>query len=343
MKLNDKTLEEYFLKQTSKKFPFDGALDYKARYKALKNYMDNYIHPLVEMVVYRKDGSQLTNHGIKHIEKVIAKASELIDIEGINLTPYEIYILLVAIQIHDSGHIFSGREKHEKFTAKIIEDLNKLIGNETAEKLVIFQIAEAHGGKTESGDKDKISPLKRNDRILNQPIQIQLLASVLRLADELADDFTRSTNDEFVEKGSEVFHKYASSLHNVEIDHKGNQINLTYCLEKESVLRKFGKLKEEVFLIDEIFIRVFKTYIETKYCQLFMPYPLKIDTVYAKIEFIDKDSLTHFFKPISLKLTEKGYPALSAKSVYDMCPDDLKFNGNSIITGESVKLIVETN
>lgn len=342
MNLKGQTLEEYFKKQQLKKFPFDGRVDYKGRYWNIKNYMDNNIHPLVELAVYKKDGYQLTKHGTIHIDNVIKKASELLDIEGINLSPYEIYILLVAIQIHDSGHLLIGREKHEKALAEIIAGFGKLIGDETAEKNTIFHIAEAHGGVSDDGDKDKITLLGPTERILQKPVNKMLLASVLRLADELSDDFTRTIKGEDIEKGSEVFHKYASVLHNVEIDHPGNQIKLSYCLEKENVTTKYGKKEAEVFLIDEIFERVFKTYLETRYCQMFFTHPIKIDTVFAKIEFIDKDSLSNFFKPISLKLSEKGYPKILAKNVYEMCPDDLKINGNGFVNGELIKQIVET-
>jgi len=342
MKLNKKTLSEYLARQNKKKFPFNGSVDYRLRYRNIKEYMDNKIHPLVEISAYKIDEMQLTKHGTEHIDTVIQKATELLDIEGIELTPYEVYLLLVAIQIHDSGHIISGRKKHEKFTAEIIQGMTILLGDETAEKRVIFQIAEAHGGYTDDGNKDKLSLLKTSDRILNQPVKIQLLASILRLSDELADDFTRSTSDPNVEKCSEVYHKYASSLHNVEVDHTGKQINLTFCLEKENVLKKFGKQSEEVFLIDEIFERVFKTYIETVYCQRFLPHPLSFDTVYAKIEFIDKDSLVNYLDPISLKLTEKGYPKLAAKSVYEICPEDLKYQNNGFITGQLIQEIVKS-
>ena len=341
MNLKGKTLSEHLASQNKKKFPFNGSVDYRLRYRNIKEYMDNNIHPLVELSAYKIDGMQLTKHGTEHIDTVIQKASELLDIAGIELSPYEVYLLLIAIQIHDSGHIFSGRKKHEVFTAEIIQRMTILLGDETAEKRVIFQIAEAHGGYLDNGDKDKLSLLKTSDRILNQPVKIQLLASVLRLADELADDFTRATSDPNIEKSSEVYHKYASALHNVEVDHTGKQMNLTFCLEKEDVLKKYGKHDEEVFLIDEIFERVFKTYIETVYCQRFMPHPLTFDTVYAKIEFIDKDSLVNYFDPISLKLTEKGYPKIAAKSVYEICPEDLRYQNNGFINGQLINDIVK--
>jgi hypothetical protein len=331
MNLDGGTLVDWLEKQSRNNFP--NHEDYITQYKSIKNYLDEHIHPFIELVVYKKEGIELTKHGVEHIDKVIERASDLVSSANIKLSAYEVYMILIAIQIHDSGHIINGREKHEKFSRDIILGIGKLMGSKSPEKMYIYKIAEAHGGLSYEGEKDKISLLDENDTILNKPIRPRLMSSIVRFADELADDYTRSSKSIDIKKGSEIFHKYASSLHTVEVDHKGKQINMFFNLSKENVINKYGKGRKKVFLLDEIFERVFKTFQESLYCNRFFKNDLIINIIHAKIEFIDDEELQHFFKPISIKLQENGYPYSNKETIYDICGNDLILEGKGQITG----------
>ena len=345
MNLNDYNLDHWLRLQPSNNFPYAGKVNYYNRYVLIKEYLDNNIHPHIVTVTSKLDENiYLTDHGTDHINVVIHRISRLLNVPDFQLSPYEVYLLLVATQLHDTGHIKSGREHHEKLSSQIIADLSKLIGEETVEKRMIWKIAEAHGGRKADGEKDKIDDLLGKDCLLSFPVRPQLLAALLRFADELADDFTRTSryiiSNKSVDKASEVFHYYASVLNSVEIDHIAHEVRINYSLDKDHIITQYGKpykdKVKDVFLIDEIFERIFKMYLECLYCMRFIPYPIKIETIIAKIEFIEKNSLSDFRKPIAIKLSQKGYPKIAATNLYELCPEDLN-EGGAIINGEYLK------
>lgn len=333
-----------FLKNASKEeFPYRGKISYFKRYEDIKEYLDVNVHPIIAMAAAKIDGGYLTDHGVDHINMVTDRVSKLIDQNHIKLTPYEAYLLLVSIQLHDTGHLIHGRTQHEELSKDIIKKLGLLIGDESPEKITIYKICDAHGGENANGEKlDKIGALAPVDTILNEPIRPQLLAALLRFGDELAEDSTRANRyllngGENILEGSEIYHAYASSLHSVKIDLIGKQVNLSYSIKKDYAKKRLRKKNETQYLLDEIFLRIFKIYLECMYCMRFLPSENKIITLFAKIDFIDDDTFQPYFETVSVKLAENGYPKLHAKSIYDICPDDLKFRNNGPITGILVK------
>ncbi len=344
MDLKGKSLPEWLEKtKKNKHFPFNGRVDYYRQYSSVKEWLDNHVHPeIASMTLTFDDSIYLNKHGTEHIDVVIQRLTDLVDTgnaKDVELSPYEVYILLMATQLHDTGHIKMGRLGHETAASNIIEKLGTLMGTETAEKKMIYQIAQAHGGRTIDGQKDKIDRLPIKEPILNFPIKARMLAALLRLADELADDFSRSNkvigNSGELKKGSEIFFRYASVLQSVEIDHEGGEIKLHYMLEKKDLNIKYGKAIskdafKEVFLIDEIYTRLYKMYLEFSYCMRFIYSSNRLNTITAKIAFVDPNSFADFREPMMLKLSEKGYPEYKAKDLYELCPESLFDNGNKI-------------
>ena len=336
-----------FLKEAPKEsFPYNGKIDYFDRYKTVKEHLDLNIHPIIVTVAAKIDGGYLTDHGTDHVNMVIDRVSKLIDQSYIKLTPYEVYLLLISIQLHDTGHLINGRSKHEELSSEVIKKLGLLIGDEAPEKTTIYRICDAHGGEDEKGEKkDKIGSLSPDDTILNKSIRPQLLSALLRFGDELAEDSTRACRylleEEKILDGSEIYHAYASALHSVNIDVKGKQVNLIYNLKKKYTKNRLKKKAGTQYLLDEIFLRIYKIYIECLYCMRFLPSENKIDTLFARIDFIDDDTFQPYFDSISVKLTEKGYPKLHAKNIYQICPDDLTYKNNGFITGALVKQLLK--
>jgi hypothetical protein len=341
MDLNNYNLDHWLSLQPHDKFPYNGKYNYYNRYIQVKEFLDNNIHPHIAMVTSKLEKEEeiyLTDHGTDHISVVIQRISKLINVPDFELSPYEGYLLLMATQLHDSGHIKKGRTNHEKLSAQVINDLQNLLGSDIIEKRTIWQIAEAHGGRKADGKKDKIDDLLYSQSILNFPVRPQLLAALLRFGDELADDFTRTNayllKNGTIDRASEIFHYYASVLTSVVIDHDAREVRLHFTLDKDHIVKTYGKQNKgsilEVYLIDEIFERLYKMYLECLYCMRFIPASISINTIIAKIEFIENQSFMPFRSPISIKLTEKGYPTITAKTLYELCPEDLRENGKPI-------------
>lgn len=162
---------------------------YLKRLENLQIHLEKEVFPHVDKgALLHRDG-YLTDHGKGHIETVIRRAGRLLG-ENICFSAYEVYLLLVAIFLHDAGNIF-GREEHERRVSRIVTELGSLLGEDTPEKRMISNIAAAHGGRI-NGSKDTIGNLLRHVHILGKQVRVQALAALLRFADELADDSTRA-------------------------------------------------------------------------------------------------------------------------------------------------------
>ena len=341
MELNNKTLVEWLKDAPKELYPQQKKVDYYTDYAKLQKYLLP-IHKEVTTGANLQDSTILLNdHGPDHIETVISRASFLVDGCKCQLKPYEVYILLCCIQLHDVGNIF-GRYKHELKLSEVMKVAEGICGNDTVEAIKIKKIAETHGGKTNEGDKDKISKLIDSEDTLHGEIRPQLIASILRFADELADDKTRASRTLLIEgkipENSEVFHAYAMCLDSVKIKHNEKCINLTFQIPKEFISREFGKMGEKVYLLNEIYERVLKMHYERIYCMRFSRNNIEIDNLSVKIEFYDK-TMEEVFPKISFELRENGYPN-SNESIFEMCKELYDNEGNKI-DAEYVKSKIE--
>ena len=107
-------LDKWLLEQPADQFPPDGGLSYTGRFQSVSGVLNSQVHPHVEKGAIMAGEGFLTDHGPKHIETVINRASWLLfhPVESYpQLSAYEVYILLMAIHFHDVGNIF-GRDEH---------------------------------------------------------------------------------------------------------------------------------------------------------------------------------------------------------------------------------------
>jgi hypothetical protein len=95
--------------------------DYYVQYSNFVNALRRDIYPGVDagLAANSAISGYYTAHNAEHFDEVVRYAGDLLGAsttEGVSkdvLTPYELYILLVAIRVHDVGNI-EGREDHEK-------------------------------------------------------------------------------------------------------------------------------------------------------------------------------------------------------------------------------------
>jgi hypothetical protein len=274
----------------------------------------------------------LTKHGKGHVESVMIHASGMLkykknDEVKWRIKPFEAFILLCAIQIHDLGNKH-GREKHTtSFYNKFLKYAN--ISYITSDELIncIYRIARVHGGKIE-GDKDTIEKaiLPRKKAVDNIDVNQQFLAAILRFSDELADDQNRAKKIDNMPEFCKVYHSYSSALHTARIEENemndGYSVRLGYFLKTDEALKHYKKLDEngnieEIKLIDEIFYRTIKMERERRYCsRYFYPF-LQINEIIVEIDILTTTFETHYLR---YTLPAKGYP------IEDICiPDREKF------------------
>lgn len=255
----------------------------------------------------------LNDHGPEHVKKVIERAFNILKYANEDLSEFETFVLLCAIQIHDIGNVL-GRIQHEKNLHQIFDDKCKDIVIDSAEKRIIKCVAMSHGGKTTDGSKDTISSLCCSEPILCSDIRTRFLASILRFADELADDSTRANRQaldlDIVGIDSEIYHDYSTVLHTVAIiedaENHDHCVNLVYELEAKQLAKTYNVNGVQKYLLDEIYDRTLKMEQERRYCMKFMQPYIFINRINVTINVYG--SLAQPLNKISYELEDTAYP-----------------------------------
>jgi hypothetical protein len=308
-------------------FP-NGDDKYFKRYEQIKDYLSKNVYKYIGAGTSAEDQGVYTDHSIDHFNEVILFAGKLLGIDesnktddyadALNISPYEIYITLVSILLHDAGNIL-GRHEHEKKTFQIFMDMGTAVCSDKFEAKPIASIAEVHGGKIKLDDgtlsKDTISRLNKSDTYQSITFRPKLIAALVRFADEICESRNRAArfliSQNALPKWSEVYHYYADSISSVIVDIGGECVNLKFEITKENVINTYGKGSkeniEQVYLIDEIFSRLEKMYYELHYCRRFMIGTVNIHKIRAQIIIYDEDMNVIENKPIELE--EQGYPS----------------------------------
>lgn len=318
-------LEKVFYREATKRAKFPRmTLDYADQYRGLLNHLRTEVYPLVDAgLAANSDGEGFyTAHNGEHFDEVVRYAGELLGVETGDeevdkLEPYELYILLVAIRIHDAGNVH-GREDHEKKCFSVLRNCGAASGNDDAEKKVIASIAQAHGGRTMAGNKDTIGELQEREPLGKCFIRPRLLASIVRFADEICESRNRAANyllaHGTMPKHSVLFHKYAASITASVVEHEENRLTLSYKVTLEDISQPWGCAKTgektESYLIDEILERLEKMDRERRYCNRFSRQVYTIDSIRARIDVMKTiHGIPETIESIGVpELYDSGYP-----------------------------------
>ena len=322
MNLEGKSLADWLLAQPAASLPTRN-FAYQQNYAALALNLEP-LHREVTPAANRLDGGYLTDHGPDHIRKLISRISDLLSAGEGSISAYEAYILLCAAQFHDVGNIF-GRDQHEEKSWQIMQKHSATLPPDTIEQRLIYDIAQAHGGDR----KDKLSEMKRTYDIAQTTVRPQLLAAILKFADELAEDSERAaryTAQIGQLGGSEIFHEYALALQNIAVDGPSREVRFQFEMPVSKAIRTFAKGTAAatcgVYLIDEILKRTLKCHCERMYCSRFMRSVVDLTTISVNIAVTNETGFK-VKETIGYKLAETGYPESSGQDIYEVC-DDLK-------------------
>jgi hypothetical protein len=267
---------------------------YKTNYENVKEYCCKQIYPNIA-----RAEPTITDHGEMHIQDVLQRAYEIVNMDRVSFTPLELYILCMSILVHDVGNL-SGREEH---TVKINDYFNHTIFN-TIDKdhiKIVTLVASKHGGK----NCDTIGSLLNAGILDGDRLDLCKIAAVLRFADELAEGKQRTSSillsHQVISKESTIYHEYSSVLQRPIIDHD------TIILEYNLYLRESNENSEEkqlnykrnelAELIRFIFSRIQKLYNELMYCAHFCSCLDKLKKVKATLNFYLDDNS---YSPIEL-------------------------------------------
>lgn len=319
---------------------FPTAVNYFDKYTEILNRLrqDVYKNINAGLAAFSNEPGLYTDHSADHFDEVVLHAGIMLglkrdsDVKGLiervksnnwTLAPYEIYILLLSIRLHDVGNI-NGRENHEQGINKVICNFSiPHLHRDKIEANMIAAIAGAHGGKTPEGDKDTIGKLQQcesNGHISD--IDSKKIAAITRFADEICENRQRVSSSEALDIPSHnlVFHKYAEAIVGNSVKDKTLylffQFHLGDLSTKYQVYEEVGGAKQlvEVHLPVIILDRLKKTELERRYCNRFIPDLAQIRGISVKIEILedekDEESFKHeVLEQMTFTLKEEGYPS----------------------------------
>lgn len=330
---NPQLLEKIFIAKSSEtsKFP-RMPNNYYTQYCGFVNMLRVDIYPQVDtgLAVNSEAHGYYTAHNSEHFDEVVRYAGDLLGASEDNidtwsvLSPYELYVLLVAIRIHDVGNIH-GRDDHEKKCFPFLLQHQALVGGDPSELKIIAKIAESHGGYI-NGNKDTIGELHTTETIANIEIRPRLIAATLRFADEICEHSGRAARyllkHGILPPQSEVYHKYAAAIKGSKYATKEQTVRVEFELKTEHVSKPWGcgirkdgdKEIDSVYLIDEILDRLEKMNRERKYCNMYTRGIYAVEAIRAKITIVDDhhDQIESIRVP---DLIDTGYPDKSSKSL----------------------------
>lgn len=253
-------------------------------------------------------GGAYTHHDLGHVDDVIRRAGHLLGAGSeaqkpalYRLNDYEVFVLLVACLIHDSGNI-TGRTGHESRARQALRAVQNDVLDQK-EISLISGIAQAHGGTTQEGRKDTIGQLRLEDGVEHSKVRPQLLAAILRYADELAENSRRASNRA---SGLSVFPNLFCQSISIRVDYDSRRVYLNFTVANDLCIT-FGKDEtgEELYFVDYIRKRVKKCELERRYCDRFLRGFATFDETRVHIEFLRHDQV---WKEIHFELKESGYP-----------------------------------
>lgn len=326
---------------TPNAFPRAGALKYPDIIRGWIANLDANLLPYVTAGAIAKDGGHLTLHDKEHIDRVKHLTNDLVNGLSSELHPYELVLILCSVYMHDIGNIL-GRAGHEGRIAEVLRAVGAPAGFDAVETRTAKTIAGVHGGKV-SGSKDTIGTLPEEAIVHGKKVRPRLLAALVRLADELADDPARANRVQLatgtIPKQAEIYHHYAANLHSQLPDAPARTIYIQMEFSDASIFeRKLGKGLGEADMLDEIFERSLKTYHEAKYCSRFLRPLLDFERVNVDVAIYHGDG--PLLENIKFSLVETGYGDAAA-SVYALAPELEKFAGNGRLTPEVLRRRIE--
>lgn len=257
---NETTFEKHLRERLDAELSADQATSVYGRYVATRDKVLN------EITQIQGVEPSLSDHGPKHIRHVLNNALSLISAEAAvhGLTALDLYVLATCIVFHDVGNLF-GRKDHHLHIGRVFDWARGTSADLRREKTLVIRAAQAHTGVSASGDKNTLVDVNASDHLDGEPIQLQSIASVLRLADELAEGPQRTTDFYRTQVGyaleSQIFHQYAACT-NVSADRGNERVRLTYevqvdefggdAAERRAALAKFlSFLLQRVAKLDE--------------------------------------------------------------------------------------------
>lgn len=305
-------------------------VNYWDRYSSLLNHLRSQIYPHINagLACLSKSPGIYTDHGGDHFDEVVRYAGCLVPLslfkekEG-PINPYELYLLLAAIRLHDAGNI-DGRENHERRAYQLLMEAGAAICPDTSEARLIADIAQAHGGRTDSDDKDTIGNLPAISGYASTRCKPREVAALVRFSDEICEHRSRASFHHIhagtLPPENALFHLYANGVKRAEVASDSKTFHLGLEFDKENLIHQYKSHKigpkkpKDKYLLDDALDRVEKLNAERLYCNQYLSPIFRIDRVHIQITLTNSDPTEKYpfpkiWRSHEFTIGERGYPS----------------------------------
>jgi hypothetical protein len=285
-----------------------------------------------------------TGHGTKHINQILKLLGQLFgeeyevakmgnDIARIDKICDDLFVLSAATIWHDSAMAKGKREGHAETLRKDmgirqwISDSLTGMGLEdetTLKKIVslICRVAAAHSDEESLSDCIHERIIMVDDRYLI--VRERALAAMLRLCDELSDDYTRITPNYTPDSDSEIYWNHSASVASVRINK--DVVCIEYRISPEAIENHrlyrvktinlmTGKIEwKQVSLLNYILFRIDKVHSEMNVCcPLFSEFALINE---LEVKLYPKEDVTDDAEPFAvIKMRNKTLPTKNFRPI----------------------------
>jgi hypothetical protein len=132
------------------------------------------------------------DHGPLHIERVLEKLDQLVDGNPPGehlLRPYELYLTMMSVLYHDIG-MLQGRNNHADSSSLLVEEEHNDYLVHSNDRDIISAIVVSHSSTKDIAEET--SRFSEEELIGDQSVRPRVMAALVRLADELDEDFRRA-------------------------------------------------------------------------------------------------------------------------------------------------------
>lgn len=202
------------------------------KYKVLKNRLLN-----KEYEHWAASFPTGNNHGPSHIKRVLEYLNHLLGAKPLELVkPRELFLAMMSSLYHDTG-ILRGRKEHAAKSALfVLEDRNTYILNEH-EREIVSAVVASHSGTSDI--ETECSRFSSEENIGGATVRPHMIAALVRLADELDEDYRRA--DPILEQRlsipneSKFFWRFCQRIRGIELRQPSHQIIFNIEFKSEDI------------------------------------------------------------------------------------------------------------
>lgn len=324
-------LEQYFMEVAKQPEKFPTQKDYWKHYSSMLQILREEFYPNVNVGLAANSGADpaiYTDHSGEHFDEVVRYAGFLLAFDPnseefpkkIDHSPFEIFLLLMAIRLHDVGNIY-GRDGHERKAIDVYKESVPPASRDPLVSNTIFRIAQAHGGKSSRQDKDTIADLQETDHLgSNIRFKPRAIAALVRFADEICEHRGRvkmhMIDSGVIPEHNLIYHLYGASIKSSVVNRSDKSVSIDYVVHQKYLRQSYpveppkanGRPQKKKFLIDEILDRIGKLNLERIYCNQYLEPQYQTDRIHIKIYIVDGEHGEKTLEEKKLNILPGGYP-----------------------------------